>query len=371
MKKVFLYRAGAFGDHVHCSNVIRAYYEAGWEVSFCYNFKGTQIHAYNPMIKNHHYFEAGAKDVTPELRKKHVENMKRARDTHDRFVSFQNSLEGAIIHPEDSPQYFWPRWMRQDKSADICFYDQSMKWSGITHPKYMGWTGDVYFTKQENNFVLDYLGQFKDKFIILWALRGSMYQKAMYPIAEEICTEFVKMHPETVILTTGDKFCQQFEWDHPAVKNLSGKIPYRQALCMAQYVDLVVTPETGLGIGAGAFATPKIMLLTAASITNIVGNDDNDYSLQSPAWCSPCFRAIYNTYNCPIPDENKLVESRPVDQCSLEYGKTIKMPLPICINFPKEMVLARMEEVYQAKHERIWRRHESDEPQTLTRPKVK
>ena len=109
----------------------------------------------------------------------------------------------------------------------------------------------------------------------------------MYPIAERVCTEFINRHPETVIITTGDKFCQQWEWEHPQVIHRSARIPFRQALCIAQFADMVVTPETGLGIGAGSFGTPKIMLLTAASLTNVVGNDRNDYSLQSPAYCSP------------------------------------------------------------------------------------
>ena len=49
-----------------------------------------------------------------------------------------------------------------------------------------------------------------------------------------------------------------------AVVHRSGRMPFRQALLMARYMDLVVTPETGLGIGAGAYGTPKIMLLTIA-----------------------------------------------------------------------------------------------------------
>ena len=203
---------------------------------------------------------------------------------------------------------------------------------------------------------LDYLEQFKDNYVILWAIRGSMYQKAMYPIAEEICTEFIRRHPETVIITTGDKFCQQWEWDHPNVIHKSGRIPFRQALNMAKYADMVVTPETGLGIGAGAFGVPKIMLLTAASLTNIVGNDENDYSLQSPAYCSPCFRAIYNTRNCPLGQprflNGKIIDHMPID----EYGKEELTQLPICVDFPAEMVLERMEEAYASGYERNWDR---------------
>lgn len=351
MKKVFLHREGAYGDHVHMSNVIRAFYEDGYQVDMLYNFKGAQVHTYNPMITNHYFFEAGAKDITPKSYKAHLEKMKRFRQEYDRFVSFQNSLERTLLPGEGQPEYFWPLWLRRAKTTDICFYDWSMIWAGLTDQKYMGRSGDVFFPVDDHDVILDWLDQWSDKYIILWALRGSMYQKAMYPIAEEICTEFITRHPETIIITTGDKFCQQWEWDHPNVIHRSGRIPFRQALCLSRYVDMVVTPETGLGIGAGSFGTPKIMLLTAASLTNIVGNDENDYSLQSPAYCSPCFRAIYNTDNCPVGPERCLT-GKVIDKCSSDYGKEIGMRLPICIDFPKDMVLEQMEKIYDLQRDR-------------------
>lgn len=352
MKRVFLHREGAFGDHIHMSAVIRAFYEDGWEVTMSYNFKGAQIHTHNPMIARHDYFESSAKDVTKEGRKAHVKKLLAAMKEYDRFVTLQNSIEERLIPGEHSPEYFWPLWLRRAKNADICFYDQSMIYAGLTAKKYMGRAGDVFFKKDEHNHVLDWMEQFKDNYVILWAIRGSMYQKAMYPIAKDICDEFIKRHPEVVIITTGDKFCQQWEWDHPKVIHKSGRMPFRQALNMAKYVDMVVTPETGLGIGAGAFGVPKIMLLTAASLTNIVGNDENDYSLQSPAYCSPCFRAIYNTNNCPLGPERylngKIIDHMPID----EYGKEEITQLPICVDFPADMVLERMEEVYSSGYER-------------------
>jgi ADP-heptose:LPS heptosyltransferase len=353
-KKVFILREAAFGDHIHMSAVIRAFYEEGWEVSMCYNFKGAQVQSSNPMITHHHYFESSAKDATMEHRKKHIEFLKRARDEHDRFVSLQQTLEEALIPGEHRSEYFWPLWLRRAKNSDINFYDQSMICSGLTDKKFMGRTGDIFFERHEHEFVVDWLQQFKDKYIILWAIRGSMYQKAMYPLAKPVLDEFIKRHPETVVITTGDKFCQQWEWDHPQVIHKSGRIPFRQALNIAKYVDMVVTPETGLGIGAGAFGVPKIMLLTAASITNIVGNDPNDYSLQSPAYCSPCFRAIYNTRNCPMGParyiNGKIIDHMPID----EYGKEEVTRLPLCIEFDPEVILEQMEKIYKSGYERNW-----------------
>jgi hypothetical protein len=308
---------------MHMSNVITAFYLDGWEITFCHNWKGTQIHASNPRIKKHEYFESGAKNITEKQLKAQVDRLDRAKNDFDRVVIFQKSLEYALIAPEHSPEYFWPLKVRRAKNTNICYYDQSMIWAGFTESRYMGWTGEVYFTSDEHEQIKAWYRDknIERKYIILWCLRGSMYQKAVYPLAKEICTAWLKEHPDSIIITTGDSFCQQWEWEDDKVINKSGRMPFRQALHMAAYSDMVVTPETGLGIGAGVFSTPKIMLLTAASLKNVVGNDKNDYSIQSSAWCSPCTRAIYNTDNCDLNSETGL---------------------PICVDFDKDEILAQM-----------------------------
>jgi hypothetical protein len=336
MKRAYLIRYGAYGDHVHLSNVIKALDEEGWHITFEYNYKGTQIHNYNPRIDKHEYLEPSQTPIKSWTRK-----IKALEQQYDLVVSFQLSLETALIEPEHKPSYFWSLKARRAKNTHICYYDQSMKWAGLTDEKYMGWNGEIFYPAAEHEHVKKQLDPYKDKFVILWALRGTMWQKAVCHIAKDICNEWLRRHPDSVIITTGDDFCQKWEWvsetgttiapdaglgeGDAALIHKSARMPFRQALLISKYVDLVVTPETGLGIGAGAYGTPKVMLMTAASLKNIVGNDKNDFSLQSDAWCSPCTRAIYNTDNCPINPETQL---------------------PICVDFTKDRVLGRMQEVY-------------------------
>ena len=347
MKRAYLVRHGAYGDHIHMSNVIKALDEDGWHITFEYNLKGAQIHARNPRIDKHNVIEPY--DLKPEEILEWGERLKWCEKEYDLFVDFSGSLENALIESEKSPGYFMPLIDRRRKNTNICYYDQSMKWAGLTAQKYMGWTGEVYFRRDEHEHVLSQLEPYYDRFIILWAMRGTMWQKAVTHLAKDICNDWIRRHPKTTIITTGDDFCRKWEWaaDNGITiapdKGLgygtahlihkSGRMPFRQALNIARYADLVVTPETGLGIGAGVFGTPKIMLLTAASLKNIVGNDKNDFSLQSEAYCSPCTRAIYNTDNCPINHETNL---------------------PICVDFDKKRVLDQMEKVYQRAFPRKW-----------------
>jgi len=331
-----MYREGAFGDHIHMSNVIKAFDEAGWEITFMYNWKGAQVHEHNPRIDHRIFHESGGKNWNVETKRALGKTLVEAYKKYDRFINFQQSLEHALVEPESRSSYFWPLSWRRRKNSDTCFYDQSMRWAGLTGKKYRGWTGEIYFTAQEHEHVKAWCRKYiGDRHFVLWALRGSMYQKAVYPLAKTLCDEWLKRHPDSVIVTTGDKFCQRLEWEHPNVIHKSGRMPFRQAMHLAGYADMVVTPETGLGIAAGAYSTPKVMLMTAASLTNIVGNDQNDYSIQSPAYCSPCHRAIYNTDNCPrgCYGINELADLH-------------REPLPLCVDFDPGQVLEQMEKAY-------------------------
>jgi ADP-heptose:LPS heptosyltransferase len=355
-KRVLLIRWGAFGDHIHMSNVIKAYNEMGYVVDMEFNDKGGQVHAYNPRINNKIYFETSSPEAKAAIEKdpryliKRIDNYS---NQYDKVVSFAGSLEHSLIEPDHKSSYFWPLKLRRAKNTHTCYYDQSMKWAGLHDKEYMGWSGEIWSTRADHEHIQKQLEPYKDKFIILWAMRGSMWQKAVYPIAEKVCTEFLKRNPNTVIITTGDDFCQKWEWDGGEnVIHKSGRMPFRQAMVMSKYVDLVVTPETGLGIAAGAYGTPKIMLLTAASLTNIVGNDANDYSLQSTAYCSPCTRAIYNVRHCPVTD---MAHDYPDDPHLKSYSTDKEgIMLPICVQFDPEVVVERMQEVFNAGHPRQW-----------------
>jgi ADP-heptose:LPS heptosyltransferase len=346
MKKAYLVRYGAYGDHINMTVVIKALDELGYHITFEYNYKGAQIHSYNPRINEHRYFEPYAKKtglISEEATRRwnlRLSKLAKSKE-YDLYVNFAGSLEGALISDEQNPEYFWPVKYRRAKNAHMNYYDQSMIWAGLTDKKYMGWSGELFFKKEEHDHVTNQLLPFRGKFIILWAMRGTMMQKSIYHLHEDICNMWLEKHPNTVVITTGDKESQKWEWESAIGETIapdkglgdgsatlihkSGRMPFRQALNTSKYVDMVLTPETGLGIGAGAFGTPKIMLLTSAALQNIISNDKNDFSLQSNVWCSPCTRAIYNSESC---------------MCYPTTG------LPICVHFDKYRVLNRMEEIY-------------------------
>lgn len=331
--RVIVVRYGAFGDHVYITPVIRQLHMDGHEVTLETNWKGYQIHADNPRIKEIIHFDPLTEENVKTMQGDKMFLARRISDYFDKYdsvVCLQDSLEGALIEPTTSSRYWWPLWMRRAKNAHVNYYDQSMMWAGYSDAKHMGHGGEIWFPREDHAAVGKMMEKYKDRFVILWALRGSMYQKAMFHWARNVIDTYLEKHPEAVIITTGDEECRKVEWTHPQVVNMSGRWPFRQAALTAAYVDMVVAPETGLGVVAGAYGTPKIMFLTAASLKNVVGNDKNDYSMQSPAYCSPCTRAIYDTMSCPKSSNGKS-----------DLDGTVS---PLCVDFGVEEVLGRIEE---------------------------
>lgn len=325
MRRVYISRFGAFGDQTHASHIPRIFKEEGYHVTFEYNYKGAQLLALNPFIDKHIFFEPPQSWIENHQSTliERYHKVKALKNLYDRVVDLSGSLEGALIPGEAEPDYYRFKKYKSKHFSNICFYDQTVKRCFLPE-KYFGRVGEIYFKKAEHDRVIDWYKPIEDKFVIIWALAGSMQQKAIYPWVRPVIDEFHANHPDTIFLLTAGPEHKDKAWENEYTINLVGKMPFRQIALMTKYANAVVTPETGLGIIAGSYGTPKMMLLTAASLKNIVGNDKNDFSLQSQAWCSPCQRAIYNT-----------------DYCQTKDGH------PICVYFPKDIILRKLEEMYQ------------------------
>ena len=139
------------------------------------------------------------------------------------------------------------------------------------------------------------------KFNIIWQLSGSGRQK-VYPWADYVMGEVLKNIDNVHFITLGDTNCQLLEClIDKDITNLSGKISVRVAMCMTQYVDLVVSPDTGMLHASGCYETPKIGLLGHTTKENITKYFKNDYSIEADCPCAPCFRLIYNhDIQCPV-----------------------------------------------------------------------
>ena len=277
------------GDSIIISSIIKKIKEDGYYVILDTTSRGLQVFKEDPNIDEfiEHDEDMSIHDTIEfwEKQKKEV--------PHDRYINFSESIEMNLALHQSDPMYWEPKWVRAEQ-CNKNYYEESIKWAGETD---VPLNPVLYFNKEEEKAAK--VPFKRDRFNILWGLSGSGTNK-IYPWTEYVMFDLLKAFPLITFVTVGDKKCKVLEPEHPRITRLSGEVPMRLSMCMTQYADLVVSPDTGLLHASGAYDTPKIGLLGHTTIENITKHFKNDYSLEAECACSPCFRLIYDQdVQCP------------------------------------------------------------------------
>jgi hypothetical protein len=139
---------------------------------------------------------------------------------------------------------------------------------------------------------------------VLWALSGSSIHK-FTPHQDAVIARMLLDFPEVCIFLVGDLACRILEqgWEaEERVVCLSDQLSIRQTLALAQQVDLVLGPETGVLNAAGMDKNPhKILLLSHSSRNNLAKHWQNTQALEpQDCCCYPCHRLHYGPEFCSI-----------------------------------------------------------------------
>lgn len=327
MKKALIFRTGAYGDIIHLSFLPHLLKNKGFDrVDVQTGVKGFRILKNNPYIDELSVYtgelvvDSLQKSMTRDifLLKKHVEAMGH-KFTKTFFLG--GTIESSVVMMENQPEYFYHQG-RRDHYAKINFYDQTLITAGF--PEEVGkWQGEMYFTDEECDIVEKYIEQYKDKFTILINVAGTSAHKQLAQ-AEELVRKILVKYDDALIITTGgpeykDKSLKHI--DDKRVRTIIGVQPFRQAAHLTKHVNCVIGCESGLMIASNMHGTPTIQLMTAASLVNHCGYAKNDYSLQSPAYCSPCNKGPYQYVGCPIKDKYPLCVYFDTDKIMEQIGK--------------------------------------------------
>jgi len=298
-KKCLIIRLGAYGDMCMITPVLRRLKQLEFHVILNTGKRGLAVLRHDPHIDEFiehpdRHFESWE---LSELWNKHREGIK-----PDKFINFSESIEcNVAVHPLD-PLYIYPKWERY-KHCNKNYYEVTWNWakkeiSRLGEPESL--RPSLFFTKEEEKEAGSYVKE--GKFNVLWQLSGSGKQK-VYPWTDFVMGECFKKYPDKFhFITTGDERCKLLEsFNQGDVTNLSGEVDIRIAMLLTKYVDLVISPDTGILHASGVYDTPKIGLLGHTTRENITKHFINDYSLEAECACSPCFRLIYDfTIQCPL-----------------------------------------------------------------------
>ena len=320
LKSVLVARHAAFGDMVHVSHVPRLLKDNGYDiVGFSTGKRGAQILKNNPFIDRLHYAELS--DFTRQLGIEYFNTrlMTIGRE-YDTVINLNQIIEVGALPGQYQKEYFLDQKTRDRMGSDN-YYDIATKAAGFPHlqGKYRG---ELFFSKDEEEIVAKSLAKHQSKFKLLINLSGSSPHK-VFVQAREVIDRVKLKYPEAVIFTTGDKLSESIDSDADGVIKLSIKKPFRQVLLMCKYMECVIGCESGMVCGSSCLGTPTIQLMTAASLKNHVQYAENDYSLQSPARCSPCHKNPYDYWGCPTKDN-----------------------YPLCVFFEIDKIMSQIEEIH-------------------------
>ena len=294
MKKALVIRLGAYGDMLIITPVLRKLKEQGYEVIVNTSKRGLDVLKHDSNVddfieyvddsiaidKIHDYWATQRKHIDPNY-----------------YCNFSGSIEHNLsLHPTD-PLYVYPKWER----AEVCnknYYEETMRWAKLDWKSESELKPLLYFTDEEIEQARGYLKQ--DQFNILWSMSGSGKNK-VYPWTEYVIGQILNDYKNVHIITVGDLKCQLIESHEKSITNLSGKVNIRLSMCLTQYTDLVISPDTGILHASGAYSTPKIGLLGPTTKENITKHFENDHSIESKCACAPCFHLNYDyETQCPV-----------------------------------------------------------------------
>jgi ADP-heptose:LPS heptosyltransferase/SAM-dependent methyltransferase len=305
-KTVCVVRYGGFGDQIQASNILPALKRAGYHVTFMTTPKGQDILRHDPHV-DQWFIQDPDQVPNHEL----VEFWKYHQRRFDRFINLSESIEGTLLALPGRASHAWPDALRR-RELD---------------KNYLEWTADIaelpytsearfYPSDNERDMArahkarMHYDSQRSPRFMeqpepgqtLLWVLSGSSVHK-FYPGQDVVISNLLKAVPDLRIMFSGDHACTILEagWEkHPRVFCMSGELAIRDTLALAQIVDVVVGPETGV-LNAVAFEpNGKVVLLSHSSPNNLTKHWVNTRAVVPFATpCYPCHRLHYTREFCP------------------------------------------------------------------------
>lgn len=291
-----------------------------------------------PIIKNCPYIDSllpHDENIPNEQLGPHWEKISKG---FDKFINLSESIEKKFLFVKRDKEYSLPVEERRKLSGSANYYKYTLELGGYTdveNPR-----PELFPSIAERKWCLDFRLRHRDDFLIMWNLSGSAPHKAWMQ-AEDCAMMLFENYDDIQTITTGGEVSRLLEWEHPRNLKRCGEDGWnvRTSMLMCNYVDLVISPESGILNAAGCYETPKIGLLTHSNKQNLTSTFLNDYSIQADIPCSPCHRMIY-------PETLK-------ESCPLAKDSQGELPYAACATaFDPKKVFKIIEGIYFDWHEK-------------------
>ena len=326
--KLLLTGYRAYGDWIYTSPVLPFLFEKYYV--FCdMNLKGEHLFFDDPRFAGKAIFIFEDKPVEQFARLAEERKIKMREQVKPDFeIDLIGTLEGACIARREQQEYNRPVGDRRVIYGSNGFYDAIFKRCGVELPLALNLEG-LWIPRELEEWGLKWRAQLGDKFAVTIATNGSSIHK-VFRNWRSLVDRILEKYDDAIVYLSGDDEKSLSAYKHERVRVLSHKsVPFKQAMYMMKYMDLVIGPETGLLVAAGMWGTPKMMLMSASSVWQANQYTRNDFSFQLPVPCSPCHLSVFELADC----EN-------VAKDGLEA-------MPLCVKrFPIDMIMDRVNYIY-------------------------
>lgn len=306
-KAACVVRMGGFGDMIQASNCLPGLKRQGFEVVFMTTPEGREVLKHDPHIDR---FILQDKDQVPNHLLGQYWSWWKTR--FDRWVNLSMSIEGQLlVMPTDIRSGWHPDAIHS--MCDHNYIDFTCRIAGVEPKPEQAF----YPSEGEKKAARAALKPLSGKQVIMWSLSGSSMHKAT-PFADAVIARTLRTYPDAHFILVGDEACKILEagWEEePRVWCRSGEYSIRDTITMAQQVDIVIGPETGLLNAVGMEPVHKIVSLSHSSEENLTRHWANTTVLTPDVPCYPCHKLHYGWGTCPTEDVMLYGEAQPAVSC--------------------------------------------------------
>ncbi len=306
-KTVCVVRYGGFGDMIQASGIFPALQRDGYTVYVMSHPAGEEILRNDPFVDG---WLLQDKDQVPnhELPEYWEAQAKR----FDKFVNLSESVEGTLLAYPGRTNHQWPASVRRRELnknylewtaqlAEVPFEAAARHHASIAEKAWATrWLID--FKNESMGRALRPMEHVPARFNIMWVLAGSSVHK-MYPHQDDVIQAILSRHPDATVTLVGDQLCELLEqgWEtNPRVRCTSGKLNIRETLALAQQMDCVVGPETGVLNAVGLEPMGKVVMLSHSSAENLTKHWLNTTAVHTTTTpCYPCHQLHNDRRYCP------------------------------------------------------------------------
>lgn len=286
-------RFGGMGDMIQASNILPALKRAGYHVTFMTTPQGQDVIRHDPHI-DAWYIQDTDQVPNPLL----GQYWDYHRQKYDLFINLSMSVEGRLLVMGGDIRRHWPKEAIHAE-CNVNYMEFMSKLAGMPFAPEQRF----YPTEDEKRWAAQERRKAGSGQVILWSLSGSSIHKTT-PYVDSVIAKTLLAHPETAFILVGDMACQILEgqsWaNEPRVWCRSGKYSVRQTLALAQQVDVVVGPETGVLNAVGMEPVHKVILLSHSTEENLTKHWLNTTALvPKKAACYPCHKLHVGWGSCP------------------------------------------------------------------------